>query len=512
MDEKIIDEIVSNVNNNWNKDEKIRFVYIELGKKLVKNIDFFLSLDNKLGDKNLTIEQMKDIYDLKISSNKVICKTSAEYLHAIFNKIGIESNIEKTVEQDHVGNNENGFNINHFFVSCIGENNKIYFLTLTPDLVNIKLGFETEHFGKKMFYIDSFTNKQYYQGPEINCSEFDLDELKEIDIKLGYIKTSYLKKVKKEYIPFVDYNSYALKMLTEYHRKNHGYKTSLCESSNNKFYIAASKITINKKQTQLDSVPLKEIPKKYIYNWEIKLANILTLFINKNLHQNLEPNFYEKAKKYLKNYNFDKWIKYLLLMTKDTDLQKMFYVFRNLNLEMEKESPNGYVIRGYIDIIASYFINPNLLPPNNPKKYLSSYYIAQKFSHEMPKILDCGYITSFSKLENTDQNDIFDKILKSLFSEITIYNSYSSDYDDKLSPINNRIIIAKMKNHKTNKFKFLFYIKSTPDSLTGDYAFVYNPQNNSLKRTTIIKEYLENDIISNRINSILFHMENGETR
>ena len=85
-DIKFYDELLKTVkkgiHDDWNTLEKIRYVYITVGKYLKKDTDFFLSLKNKLGELNLSKEDLYNIYndDKKINSenwNKVICKSCA---------------------------------------------------------------------------------------------------------------------------------------------------------------------------------------------------------------------------------------------------------------------------------------------------------------------------------------------------------------------------------------------------------------------------------------------------
>ena len=56
----VIAKIISKVNPEWNKLQIIRFVYLELGKYLEKNTDFFLS--DKLDSLSLSVEEINNIY------------------------------------------------------------------------------------------------------------------------------------------------------------------------------------------------------------------------------------------------------------------------------------------------------------------------------------------------------------------------------------------------------------------------------------------------------------------
>lgn len=47
---QLIDSVISNIPDSWPTIYKIRYIYLEIGKKLYKDVDFFFSADGKLGD------------------------------------------------------------------------------------------------------------------------------------------------------------------------------------------------------------------------------------------------------------------------------------------------------------------------------------------------------------------------------------------------------------------------------------------------------------------------------
>ena len=59
----LINEIVSNVKDEWPILYKIRYVYLAVGKELMRDTDFFLSVDGKLGEANLSNHEIIDIYN-----------------------------------------------------------------------------------------------------------------------------------------------------------------------------------------------------------------------------------------------------------------------------------------------------------------------------------------------------------------------------------------------------------------------------------------------------------------
>ena len=116
--EKIIKEVIDGIDNNYTKDEKIRYVYIELGKRLSKDVDYFFSALNKLGDMNLSVSEMKAIYNNKDLSKKVICKPCTIALKKVFDRIGIESKIMMTTSFNTIVDKDN----NSFTVQTSSKN------------------------------------------------------------------------------------------------------------------------------------------------------------------------------------------------------------------------------------------------------------------------------------------------------------------------------------------------------------------------------------------------------
>lgn len=82
---EIIENVIKGLHDDWSTLYKIRYVYIELGKLLEKDTDFFFSVDNKLGEKNLSFEEIKNAYENETKlSTSVICKSSSLILKMIY--------------------------------------------------------------------------------------------------------------------------------------------------------------------------------------------------------------------------------------------------------------------------------------------------------------------------------------------------------------------------------------------------------------------------------------------
>lgn len=64
---ELIEQITSSVEPSWDTLKKIRYVYIELGKYLEKNTDFFMTVMHKVhNDYELKPEVIENIYIMMI--------------------------------------------------------------------------------------------------------------------------------------------------------------------------------------------------------------------------------------------------------------------------------------------------------------------------------------------------------------------------------------------------------------------------------------------------------------
>ena len=191
----LIDEIVSNVKDEWPVLYKIRYVYLAVGKELMRDTDFFLSVDGKLGRANLSNQEIIDIYNSdKGRGLAVICKSASSILKMAYDRLGIRSKLIETNTSLATIYDSREFLINHWFLAVYDDKGKAYFMTLTPDLGYIQMNMETRHFASNIPYIRDFGSKkmQVYKGEEIKPSSISRDELQKIDIEIGYIKRKYL--------------------------------------------------------------------------------------------------------------------------------------------------------------------------------------------------------------------------------------------------------------------------------------------------------------------------------
>lgn len=160
--------IIENMPKNLTDIEKVRYIYLEIGKIISYNIEYRHCIDTRFA---------KDIYDEKITigsierknyQNKIIlvCKQASEILNEALNEINIKSKC--------IGQEEGS----QYHVEVLASvNNKKYCLDLIRDAANIQKGLKTIGFA---------TAKKTYTG--MNCNTITQDDLKMIDIKLDYCK------------------------------------------------------------------------------------------------------------------------------------------------------------------------------------------------------------------------------------------------------------------------------------------------------------------------------------
>ena len=516
--ERIIKEVIDGIDNNYTKDEKIRYVYIELGKRLSKDVDYFFSALDKLGDMNLSASEMKAIYNNKDLSKKVICKPCTIALKKVFDRIGIESKIMMTTSFNTiVDKDNNSFQSHHYFLCCKGDNDKNYFLTLSADLGNIHMGNMTEHFATDIPYLDS-DNKPVYVGKEIKNSVMSLEYIKSIDEKIGYLKDQYFKKKNGKIIPELNYSNYSIELLKNSYYRNNEYYLHLEENIDNEFYRTVQIIpNITGSITQLNGSSIDKIKRMDLSIWKSNILTLVSDKINEELGDYFNLDAKEKLNNLVVNNNIKDWSNLIISEVSKLDLEQIdvsrnfdpIMLVRKVNdlfNNIESNKTNSYSVRKIIDNIAYQFINPELILPKNQDEYISNYYIANKFEFEMNRILDLGTKTDFSSLEYAEQTDTISDLLEAIFPEITVKNSSRiKNYDVSTSPVRNRIVTSAVKNRDTKEYSFLFHI--TGDINDDTYTYLYNPKTNLMESTELFSVVENNVIITSKLNPTIGSIE-----
>ncbi len=171
MDESNIDlyetcnEIIAGIPKNYTNDQKLRKLYIEVGKILSKSTEFFY-------EKNP--ERQKEIYEhyQLIENREVICRSVVYLYCSLAEKLGISC---RPLEMDDI----EGINFNHWAIVYENDNKK-YLLNPIPDFYRVQLGFSTK----------SFCHTQdYYACSSETFDTMTDDYLRNLDASIGYIKS-----------------------------------------------------------------------------------------------------------------------------------------------------------------------------------------------------------------------------------------------------------------------------------------------------------------------------------
>lgn len=286
MKEKLNNIIeVINSHEEWSKNVKLRYAYIELGKIVHKNVEFFYSLYDKLSYMNLDLDDFEAISHNPEFTDNVMCRDSANMLKYIFDNTGISSEIlqnyqvEKYInlnnkgirhllevndelmlevlpsDSNYIKNNEiliNGkyqpifslvvdgkekkvakvpetriFELPHYFIMAEGDNAKKYFMTLNPDLASIQSQFSTIKFGTSIAYM--LDGKPVYCGEKQDASLMDEEELRNIDEYLGYLNSEFDGKL-------LYHNEFIDKYLKKAFLRDEHYLDLLARDEENVFY------------------------------------------------------------------------------------------------------------------------------------------------------------------------------------------------------------------------------------------------------------------------------------
>lgn len=551
----IIERIVNDVNPDWPTIYKIRYVYIALGKKLQKNTDFFFSLDKKLGSKNMSFEEVESAYNSDgLGDVSVICKSSSLILKEIYDRLGIECKIVKSLNNV-LTYDEDGkhLDINHWFLA-VKDGDLTYFCTLSSDLPYIQMGMETHHFGVNIPYKKVVEGKeeQVYEGEEIKHTVIKKAFLRQIDLDIGYIKYKYHYnenyELKDEW--FYNYDDAGLAMLSREMNSNKLYVD--LEKSSTDFYKELNCFTgENGRQIDFFDQPFSSLTDKDWIIWEKKLCDFvmdkINLVLSKddfpytvysipsieaedwnydewlvNLCSQLQRYFFYKVDDYSgdllveKGFDFSKWSR-KLKGSLDSKYKKEQYdniliVLDKMNalINMVQQRKFGRNFSVVLNSLAYNFIHEaNLFEKSSIDGKVSSKYIAHKFKKLFVKILDCNYGKSdISNMGYSEQVVIIKNIIERMFKELNKKNSSLEEYNDEYSAVFNRIQIYAIKNKKDGEYAMVFHILD--DGTYTDTYYFYDPKNNVFSLANILQIYSDYIIVSERFKSRISNLENIE--
>lgn len=161
------DDIVDNILNNYasySNDEKMRKLYIEVGKLLSKSPVFFYERDP---------QKQKEIYDnYKIIKNReVVCKSVVFLFCDLAKKLDLKC---RPIECDDIEN----INFNHWALVYENENKK-YLINPIPDFYRVQMNSSTKSFCHTEDY-------KFYQDEKFDSMSDEY--LRQIDKSIGYLK------------------------------------------------------------------------------------------------------------------------------------------------------------------------------------------------------------------------------------------------------------------------------------------------------------------------------------
>ena len=533
---RIIDFI--NSRTDWGKLEKMRFAYIELGKLIHKDVFFFYTIQNNLLNGKEEFQYDIDTIEQKVNSHnafdyKVICKNSADMLKYIYDHVGIECELRKTTKTDVYKSGEKEVLINHYFLVATGDNDKKYIMTINPDIYNIKISKKTSHFGCKIPYkvYETITKEngekekvltQVYEGEEIDGTPLSPEELKALDLKIGYNFINYNGK-----LVYTDELLDALEKSYKYNTRllNDGeyFNIVSCETP---FYYDICNLLNGKKSLEeileSDKVPTKEeIDDSYIdyenLSLDEKTLSDLKFFIlfevvmeiynrykigideyilddykdkleDKDYRSMLEAftkNFTDKNYTNLGPYNPIMEFKKTILMLKTIDN----IIKKENNIDRKEDIQD---LRDALSNVLMIFVPEMYLPSTEER--LNSSYITNKIIKSFEKIFDIGHVGEFNKLELAEQIDLIKEILLRVFSDpkLNIPDPSIPGYRPEKSPLFNRVYSTVLFNKETHDPYYLMIVRNSSlqmDINEGSVPIVFD-----LKRNTISIDMSMTDI------------------
>jgi hypothetical protein len=518
---------------------------LEIGKKLCKDIDFFFSVDGKLGEANLSIDEIKYIYNSNIGRNfNVICKSAALILKKAYERVDIKAKLVESNNTFAKISDDDDFLISHWWLAVYDENDA-YFVTLNPDLPYIQMNMATKHFGTNISYKKEYNGNliQVYKGEEIKHSVISEDELKKIDIAIGYIKKyyKYNDKFQNDNNWFLQYDNASLYMLrdallnnklfydlekeqTDFFKNLFNFegennrKISLLDddinSLSNKDWDIWIKLmckqVLNRIEETLgykvDVLPDLESAYWNFQSWLFNLCVQIQFDLFKKFDNNNSDDF-KNLEIDVENFKYNKWSRKLKNIF---NLGKINSEHDNILVILDKTNALVNCIqkdekkKHLSDLFSSltyHFIDPTHLYENNLDEngYLSNSYIANKFDKLFRYIFSCNeLITNFNKMEYGEQSIVIKEVLDLMFPEVTYNNSFMlEDYNNDFNALFNRIQIYTIKDKNDGKYSILFNVLG--NNASGDYYFLYNPKTNEFSVSNVLDIYNDYIIVSNRM-------------
>lgn len=509
---RIIDEI--NSHSNWSKNVKIRYAYIELGKLVSKDAMFFYTIQNNLLSKDKEdIRYPKEEIERIINSQdlfdyKVVCKNAADMLIYILKNCGIEAERRKTL----VFARYKDLIIPHYFVIATGDEDKKYFMTLNPDLPNIKIGKKTSKFAYEIkYHIDNDYmdgnnfGKQYYEGDEVEYSVLSDEEIRKLDLEIGYVQNQVMHE---DGNVSLEYTDYFYKMIEEAYKNNKDYIDYVAHTT--VFYniisrllngnktlndILKEKPSLNREKVSSLSFKISDINsdtwddvKDYILSSVIsKFYNEYGIRSEEDFDELLHNRQYDDIRRIINKELYSKTDKEKInklgnlnpffIMKQMIELFKIIDTFdENKNLSEEKMAELKNKFGKDLTGVSLAFVNKKILPVESS---LSSTYLTNKLIYAFETIFDTGHKTAFNDIGLAEQVVIVKELLEIILSDIKRDDNLPN-YDDQKSPLRNRIISTVLFDRETKNPYYLIYVKNTNYGDNANVMLVYDFKENKL--------------------------------
>lgn len=263
-----IDEYIEQLKEqtkNYTDIEKLRYIYLDLGKIMSFDINFAYGTEKKRIKIYDEITDNIDYLDKVFNDKIIICKSLAYILKYILNKVNIKTDIyinyEEDVKYKHISNK-------------VIIDDEIFYIDLQNDLKNIQIHSTTDY-----FLIDSY-----------NYQSISKNQIKKIDKKIGYITKEnpyieeYLYEIKKSLKD--NYNieeklEIILNKLDKYINTN---SMGYCEFRR-AYYSLVSLLLTPKERIRVKFVDGYKMGIKKEYNLFISVNNVIYMYSNNKFNK-----------------------------------------------------------------------------------------------------------------------------------------------------------------------------------------------------------------------------------
>lgn len=165
-------ELLNGIEDGWSIKEKARYLYRNICQNMSYDERFAYSQNKEL---------LHEIYNREVDiredeDTRLICHTSNKVYYQLLSELGIKAKIiyKKPVVQRPI-------DVNDVALVFWDEEKNRYYTNIIGDIENCRFGLRTAFFG--------ITENLYEEAQDVQ--EIPIEELKEIDIKTGGIKTDY---------------------------------------------------------------------------------------------------------------------------------------------------------------------------------------------------------------------------------------------------------------------------------------------------------------------------------